>query len=50
MSLDRLPIRAELIKRAAGPDDTAIMGVADEGDITASRGTDNETAAEAATG
>ncbi|MCE8008192.1 hypothetical protein [Aestuariivita sp.] len=49
VGIDGLPIRAELSERSAGSDDTATMGVDDEGDITASRGTDNETAAEAAT-
>ena len=38
------PVQIDLTRRAAGADDTALMGVDDEGDITASRGADNPSA------
>ncbi len=40
------PVQIDLSSRAAGSDDTAMQGVDDQGDITASRGADNATAAE----
>lgn len=49
VDVDGDPVQMDLTRRAAGSDDTALMGVDDKGDIMASRGADNRTSMQVAT-